>query len=284
MCNIREIEDKTIIDAVKGLFLKCTCIIGTDINNALRRAADITPSELEKDVLGYILKNNDIAAEESLPLCQDTGMAVIFAEYGSRVTIKGMSFEDAVNEGVRQAYIEGYLRKSVVADPLFGRLNTKDNTPAIIHTRVTDGNEIKLTAVAKGFGSENMSAISMMKPSDGVDGVKAFVIDTVKKAGSKACPPMVVGVGVGGTFEQCALLAKKATARSIDTVNANVFYAQLERELLESINTLDIGAAGFGGVATALGVNIEYFPTHIAGMPVAVNICCHASRHGMCII
>ncbi len=206
-------------------------------------------------------------------------MAVIFAEYGDKVCVQNGSFEEAVQQGVREAYEEGYLRKSVVSDPVFDRVNTKDNTPAIIHTKIAGGAKIRFTAGGKGFGSENMSAVKMLAPAYGVDGVKAFILDTVRAAGPNPCPPIVVGVGIGGTFERAAQLAKKATFRRIDTSHPDERYAALERELLEEINKMDIGPAGFGGKTTALGVNIETSPTHIAGMPVAVNICCHAARH-----
>ena len=211
-------------------------------------------------------------------------MAILFVEYGDKVVIENGSFEEAVNLGVRQAYTEGYLRKSIVADPVFDRINTKDNTPAVIHTRITPGDKIKITAGGKGFGSENMSAIKMLTPSYGVEGVKEFVLDTVRKAGPNPCPPVVVGVGIGGDFERCAQLAKLATFRSIDTQNADKRYADLEKELLERINKMGFGPGGLGGTNTAIGVNIETAPTHIAGMPVAVNICCHAARHKTAVI
>ena len=216
---------------------------------------------------------------EEIPLCQDTGMAVLFVEYGDKVCVQNGSFEDAVQQGVREAYDEGYLRKSVVSDPVFDRVNTRDNTPAIIHTKIVSGDKIKITAGGKGFGSENMSAIKMLTPAYGVEGVKQFILDTVRAAGPNPCPPIVVGVGIGGTFERAAQLAKKATFRAIDTHNPDERYASLEDELLEKINEMGFGPAGLGGKTTALGVNIETSPTHIAGMPVAVNICCHAARH-----
>ena len=211
-------------------------------------------------------------------------MAVLFVEYGDKVTVANGSFTDAVNEGVRRAYIDGYLRKSVVSDPVFDRINTKDNTPAVIHTQIVPGDKIKITAGGKGFGSENMSAVKMLTPSAGVEGVKKFILDTVAHAGPNPCPPMVIGVGIGGTFEKAAELAKRATMRRIDTSNPDKRYAELEKELLEEVNKMNIGPAGLGGKTTALGLNIETYPTHIAGMPVAVNICCHASRHRECVI
>lgn len=277
--NIRQINAETVTQTVKQLFLDCNYFIGKDIMTALEKARENEKSEVGKSVLTQIIENDKLAAKEEVPLCQDTGMAILFVEYGDKVVIEDGSFEDAVNEGVRQAYKDGYLRKSVVNDPVFDRLNTKDNTPAIIHTRIVKGDKIKITAGGKGFGSENMSAIKMLTPSYGIEGVKKFILDTVRTAGPNPCPPIVVGVGIGGTFERCAQLAKKATFRAIDTHNADERYAKLEDELLESINKMGFGPAGLGGTTTAIGVNIETSPTHIAGMPVAVNICCHAARH-----
>lgn len=277
--NIRQIKAETVTETVKQLFLDCNYFIGKDIMTALEKARENEKSEVGKSVLTQIIENDKLAAKEEVPLCQDTGMAILFVEYGDKVVIEDGSFEDAVNEGVRQAYKDGYLRKSVVNDPVFDRLNTKDNTPAIIHTRIVKGDKIKITAGGKGFGSENMSAIKMLTPSYGIEGVKNFILDTVRTAGPNPCPPIVVGVGIGGTFERCAQLAKKATFRAIDTHNEDERYAKLEDELLESINKMGFGPAGLGGTTTAIGVNIETSPTHIAGMPVAVNICCHAARH-----
>lgn len=277
--NIRQIKAETVTETVKQLFLDCNYFIGKDIMTALEKARENEKSEVGKSVLTQIIENDKLAAKEEVPLCQDTGMAILFVEYGDKVVIEDGSFEDAVNEGVRQAYKDGYLRKSVVNDPVFDRLNTKDNTPAIIHTRIVKGDKIKITAGGKGFGSENMSAIKMLTPSYGIEGVKKFILDTVRTAGPNPCPPIVVGVGIGGTFERCAQLAKKATFRAIDTHNVDERYAKLEDELLESINKMGFGSAGLGGTTTAIGVNIETSPTHIAGMPVAVNICCHAARH-----
>ena len=277
--NIRQIKAETVTETVKQLFLDCNYFIGKDIMTALEKARENEKSKVGKSVLTQIIENDKLAAKEEVPLCQDTGMAILFVEYGDKVVIEDGSFEDAVNEGVRQAYTDGYLRKSVVNDPVFDRLNTKDNTPAIIHTRIVKGDKIKITAGGKGFGSENMSAIKMLTPSYGIEGVKKFILDTVRTAGPNPCPPIVVGVGIGGTFERCAQLAKKATFRAIDTHNEDERYAKLEDELLESINKMGFGPAGLGGTTTAIGVNIETSPTHIAGMPVAVNICCHAARH-----
>lgn len=277
--NIRQIKAETVTETVKQLFLDCNYFIGKDIMTALEKARENEKSKVGKSVLTQIIENDKLAAKEEVPLCQDTGMAILFVEYGDKVVIEDGSFEDAVNEGVRQAYKVGYLRKSVVNDPVFDRLNTKDNTPAIIHTRIVKGDKIKITAGGKGFGSENMSAIKMLTPSYGIEGVKKFILDTVRTAGPNPCPPIVVGIGIGGTFERSAQLAKKATFRAIDTHNEDERYAKLEDELLESINKMGFGPAGLGGTTTAIGVNIETSPTHIAGMPVAVNICCHAARH-----
>lgn len=277
--EIRRIKACDVTAAVKKLFMDCNYFIGSDIMNALETACENEQSPVGKSVLSQIIENDKIAAREEIPLCQDTGMAVLFVEYGDKVVIEDGSFDEAVNEGVRQAYEEGCLRKSVVSDPVFDRVNTRDNTPAIIHTKIVGGNTIKITAGGKGFGSENMSAIKMLTPSYGVEGVKQFILDTVFKAGPNPCPPIVVGVGIGGTFERAAQLAKKATFRPIDTKNEDERYAALEDELLTEINKMGFGPAGLGGNTTAIGVNIETSPTHIAGMPVAVNICCHAARH-----
>ena len=277
--NIRQIKAEAVTQTVKQLFLDCNYFIGSDIMTALEKARENEKSEVGRNVLSQIIENDKLAAKEEIPLCQDTGMAILFVEYGDKVVIEGGSFEDAVNEGVRQAYKDGYLRKSVVDDPVFDRINTKDNTPAVIHTRIVSRDKIRITAGGKGFGSENMSAIKMLTPSYGIEGVKKFILDTVRTAGPNPCPPIVVGVGIGGTFERCAQLAKKATFRAVDTRNPDERYAQLEDELLESINKMGFGPAGLGGTTTAIGVNIETSPTHIAGMPVAVNICCHAARH-----
>lgn len=277
--EIRRIDAQLVTDTVRQLFLDCNYFIGKDIMKALATGMETEKSPVGKSVLAQIIENNNIAAEEQIPLCQDTGMAILFVEYGDKVVIENGSFEKAVQQGVREAYDKGYLRKSVVTDPVFDRVNTKDNTPAIIHTTIVEGDKIKITAGGKGFGSENMSAIKMLTPSYGIDGVKQFILDTVRTAGPNPCPPIVVGVGIGGTFERCAQLAKKATFRSIDSENSDPRYAELEKELLEEINKMGFGPAGLGGTTTALGVNVETSPTHIAGMPVAVNICCHAARH-----
>ncbi len=282
--TIRIINAQEITQTVKKLFMDCNFFIGTDITDALQNAWQNEQSPVGKQVLSQLLENNEIAKNEQLPLCQDTGMAVLFVEYGDKVAVDGGNFKDAVEEGVRQAYRDGYLRKSVVSDPVFDRINTKDNTPAVIHTDIVSGNTIKFTVGGKGFGSENMSAIKMLTPSYGEQGVIDFILETVEKAGPNPCPPMVVGVGIGGTFEQCALLAKKATFRPVNTSNPDSRYAQMENHLLEEINKMGFGPAGLGGNTTALGVNIETYPTHIAGMPVAVNICCHCARHKSAVL
>ncbi len=282
--EIRKIEAAEITAAVKKLFTDMNYFIGSDILEALKSAENNETSETAKNVLSQLTENHKIASSEEIPICQDTGMAVLFVEYGDHVVIENGSFEDAVQEGVRRAYIDGYLRKSVVKDPVFDRVNTKDNTPAIIYTDIVCGNNIKILGGCKGFGSENMSAIKMLTPSAGLDGVKEFILDCVRYAGPNPCPPIVVGIGIGGTFEKAAQLAKKATFRPINTKNSDSRYALLEDELLCEINKMGFGPAGLGGVTTAIGVNIETFPTHIAGMPVAVNICCHAARHKETII
>ena len=282
--KIREISSDEITLAVRKLFMDCNYYIGDDIMQALKKARDFEESQLAKDVLTQIIDNDELAKKEQIPMCQDTGMAVLFVEYGDRVVVDGDGFEAAVQEGVRRAYTDGYLRKSVVRDPVFDRVNTKDNTPAVIHTKIVHGDTIHIIAGGKGFGSENMSSIKMLSPSAGVEGVKAFVLDAVTYAGPNPCPPIVVGVGIGGTFERAAQLAKKATFRSINVRHPDSRYAKLEKNLLDDINKMNIGPAGLGGKTTALAVNIETTSTHIAGMPVAVNICCHACRHGEVII
>lgn len=275
---MRQIDSKEITKAVKGLCIEANYYLPKDIFNAIEKAYLEESFVISKDTLEIIMNNSKIAEEDQVPICQDTGMTCVFLEIGQDVHITGELIEDAVNEGVRQGYEEGYLRKSVVSDPI-ERINTKDNTPAVIHYEIVKGENIKITIAPKGFGSENMSKIKMLKPSDGLDGVKAFILDTVKEAGPNPCPPIVVGVGIGGTFEKAALLSKKALLRPINTRNKNLFYSKLEEEMLEKINETGIGPQGFGGRTTALGVNIETFPTHIAGLPVAVNISCHVTRH-----
>lgn len=281
--EIRKIKAETITDTVEKLFKDLNYNIGNDISEALCNAQKNEASPVGKAVISQLLENNKIASEEEIPICQDTGMAVLFVEYGERVVVDG-NFRQAIEEGVRRAYIGGYLRKSVVTDPIFDRVNTKDNTPAIIYTDIVEGDKIKILAGCKGFGSENMSQIKMLTPSAGIEGVKQFILDAVKYAGPNPCPPIVVGIGIGGTFEKAAQLSKKATLRPINTKNQDLRYAQLEDELLEEINKMGFGPAGLGGNTTAIGVNIETYPTHIAGMPVAVNICCHAARHKEAVI
>lgn len=275
---MREIKVSTITSAIKDLCINANYYLDQDIRDRLQEAQDKETFPIAKEMLTKIMINADIAKNEQMPMCQDTGMACVFVELGQEVHIAGGSLEEAIHEGVRQGYTEGYLRKSVVKDPL-DRVNTKDNTPAIIYYNIVPGDKLKITVAPKGFGSENMSGIKMLKPADGVEGVKEFIIETVKKAGPNPCPPIVVGVGIGGTFDRAANLAKKALIRPTAERNANQMYADLEAELLEKINALGIGPQGFGGRTTALAVNIEYYPTHIAGLPVAVNINCHATRH-----
>jgi len=275
---LREIPIKEIEKAVRKLCIDANYYIGDDIKEALVKAKKEETYKIAEDVLGKIIINADIAFNEDMPMCQDTGMACVFLEVGQDVHFVGGLLEDAINEGVRKGYEEGYLRKSVVKDPI-DRVNTKDNTPAIIYYDIVEGDKVKITVAPKGFGSENMSRIGMLKPSDGLEGVKNFIIETVKIAGPNPCPPMVIGVGIGGTFDKAAYLAKKALIRPINIKNKNKFYKELEEELLDTVNKLGIGPQGFGGKTTALGLNIETYPTHIAGLPVAVNINCHATRH-----
>lgn len=275
---IRTVNTEDIVKNIKEMCIEANHYLSKDMDKALKDATVSEKSELGKKILNQLQENLKIADEEMIPICQDTGMAVIFLEVGQDVHFEGMAVEDAVNEGVRQGYTEGYLRKSVVGDPII-RENTKDNTPAVIHYSIVPGDKVIITMAPKGFGSENMSRVFMLKPADGIEGVKNAVIETVKLAGPNACPPVVVGVGVGGTFEKCALLAKKALTRDIDSENSIEYVAELEKELLNEINKLNIGPGGLGGKVTALGVNIETYPTHIAGLPVAVNMCCHVNRH-----
>ncbi|MDD5923542.1 MAG: fumarate hydratase [Clostridia bacterium] len=276
------IDPSVVTSTVKQLYLDLNYNIDTDIKEKLELASKISTNDTEKYVIECIIKNSEIASTDKIALCQDTGMAVLFVEYGDEVVCP--SFSDAVNEGVRQAYADGYLRKSIVDDPLFDRKNTQDNTPAIIHTQIVKGDKIKITAGAKGFGSENMSCIKMFNPTASTEEICNYIIDCVKTAGANPCPPIIVGIGMGGTFEQAALLSKKATFRLISIRNPDIRYAQLEQKLYDEINALNIGCGGFGGNTTTLGVNIEYYPTHIAGLPVAVNISCHSTRHRSCTI
>jgi len=269
---------------VERLCIEANCNLNSDIEGALKLSLEREESPLAINVLETLIENAKIAREEQVPICQDTGMAVVFFEMGSEAHVSGgngegiMTVEDAINEGVRRGYEKGYLRKSVVKDPI-ERVNTLDNTPAVIHYSITGGDRIKITVAPKGFGSENMGAVKMFSPSYGIDGVKSFVIETVSKAGANPCPPVIVGVGIGGTIEKCALLAKRALLRTVGTGNPDAFWHRTEMELLESINSLGIGPAGFGGRTTALAIHIETFPTHIAALPVAVNIGCHVTRH-----
>ena len=281
---MREIQASEIKELVKKLLLDANFYIGEDVLAALQKARDNEPSPTGRAVLEMIIENHQVAREEQLAICQDTGMVVLFVELGQEVHIIGGDFQEAVNQGVEAAYREGYLRKSVVDDPLFERRNTRTNRPAIIYTDIVPGDKIRLQITPKGFGSENMSALEMMTPADGPDRIKDFVVETIRKAGGNPCPPTIVGVGIGGTADKACVLAKKATLRKIGAHNPDKRYARLEKEILEEINNLGIGPAGLGGRTTALAVNIEYFPTHIAGMPVAVNMQCHAARHKTAII
>ncbi|XOQ49115.1 MAG: fumarate hydratase [Eubacteriales bacterium] len=275
---MREVDVSEITAAVKSLFIDANRVLPSDLENCIAAAAEKETSGIGREVLCDLCENMKAAKELNIPVCQDTGMAVVFAEVGQEVHITGGSFEDAVNEGVHQGYVEGLLRCSVVADPI-RRGNTGDNTPAILHTRIVPGDKLVLTAAPKGFGSENMSRMKMFTPSASIDDILDFVIDTVRTAGSNPCPPIVLGVGIGGDFEKCALLAKKALCRPVSERNADPFYAELETRMLNKINELNIGPQGFGGITTALAVNIEQYPTHIAGLPVAVNVGCHVTRH-----
>lgn len=275
---VREIDCAQITEVVRNLCIEAAHQLPQDVHCALSEAAIKEKSPLGKQVLESLEENLKIAKEDQIPICQDTGMAVFFVEMGQDVHITGGLLEDAMNEGVRQGYTEGYLRKSVVKDPLI-RENTNDNTPAIVHYSIVSGDQLKVTLAPKGFGSENMSRLVMLKPADGIEGVKKVILDTVDLAGPNACPPMVVGVGIGGDFEKCALLAKHALTRPLGEHASVPYVRDLEIEMLEKINQLGIGPGGLGGTTTALAVNIETYPTHIAGLPVAVNICCHVNRH-----
>ncbi|MCW6089932.1 fumarate hydratase [Clostridium sporogenes] len=275
---MREISVNTIKKVVKKLCIEANYYLPKDVNDKIIQCKEEETWNIAKEVLQTIEENIHIAKEGNIPLCQDTGMACIFIEIGQDVHIIGGSLQDAINEGIAEGYKEGYLRKSVVSDPI-ERINTGDNTPAVIYYNIIQGDRIKITVAAKGFGSENMSKIAMLKPADGLEGIKDFILDVVKEGGPNPCPPIVVGVGIGGTFDKCAYLSKKALLRPIDSRNKNKFYKDLEEELLEKINGLGIGPQGFGGKTTALAVNIETFPTHIAGLPVAVNVSCHVTRH-----
>lgn len=275
---IRTVKTEVVTKQVREMCIEANYYLSPDMNDALKKAAGEEKSGLGTKILNQLLDNLSIAADEMIPICQDTGMAVLFLEIGQDVHFEGMPIEDAVNEGVRRGYEEGFLRKSVVGDPLL-RENTKDNTPAVIHYSIVPGDKVKITMAPKGFGSENMSRIFMLKPADGIEGVKQSVLTAVRDAGPNACPPMVIGVGIGGTFEKCAVLAKKALTRPVGVSSDIPYIRDLEQELLAKINGLGIGPGGLGGTTTALAVSINTYPTHIAGLPVAVNICCHVNRH-----
>ncbi|MCI4863786.1 fumarate hydratase [Clostridioides difficile] len=279
---MRKIKSEQIVEQVKKLCIEASLYLGEDVLSCIKEKAKSEKSEVGKNILNILVENAEIAKEKNIPICQDTGMAVFFVEIGQEVLIEGDTLTDAINEGVRQGYEEGYLRKSVVSS--INRVNTKDNTPAVIHYDMVKGDKIKIEFAAKGFGSENMSKMKMLKPSDGLEGIKKFIIDTVSEAGPNPCPPMVIGVGIGGTVDKCAQIAKKALFRELGEFNKDENIAKLESELLTAINKLGIGPQGLGGTTTALGLNIETFPTHIAGLPVVVNINCHASRHKKVVI
>ena len=280
---MKTIEVSRITETIKEMCIEANHFLSADMKEALCWAQETEESALGKQILGQLQENLCIAGEDMIPICQDTGMAVIFMEIGQEVHFTGGSLEDAINEGVRRGYVDGFLRKSVVADPLI-RDNTKDNTPAVIHYEMVPGDNVTITLAPKGFGSENMSRVFMLKPADGIEGVKEAILTAVKDAGPNACPPMVVGVGIGGTFEKCALLAKKALTRSVNERSAIPYVKEMEEELLQKINNSGIGPGGLGGRTTAFAVNINTYPTHIAGLPVAVNICCHVNRHAVRVL
>ena len=281
---MREIRANQIKDKIKELFLKANFYINPELIQRLKKALEKETSPIGKYIFNMIIENNEIASREEVPICQDTGIAVVFMEVGQEVHLVDGDFTEVINRGVKEAYQKGYLRKSVVDDPVFERKNTKTNTPAIIYTDIVPGDKIKLLVMPKGFGSENMSTIAMLKPADGEKEIVDFVVETVKKAGPNPCPPTIIGVGIGGTIDKAMVIAKKAIVRKINQPNKNPKYAALEKEILAKINNLGIGPAGLGGNITCLAVHIEYLPTHIAGLPVAVNVCCHAARHAVGII
>lgn len=280
---MRRINVETITQNIKEMCIEANHFLSPDMKKVFDEAAASEESPLGRQILGQLEENLCIAGEEMIPICQDTGMAVVFIKVGQDVHLIGGSLTDAINEGVRQGYVEGYLRKSVVKDPIY-RENTKDNTPAIIHYEIVEGEQVEITVAPKGFGSENMSRIFMLKPADGIEGVKDAILTAVRDAGPNACPPMVVGVGIGGTFEKCALMAKHALTRNLNEKSPVPYVKELEKEMLEKINGLGIGPGGLGGRVTAMAVNIETYPTHIAGLPMAVNICCHVNRHAHRVI
>lgn len=275
---MRTIHTDEIIKTIRQMCIDANLHLSEDMKDAICQASETEQSPVGKKILEQLEKNMDIAAREDIPICQDTGMAVVFLKIGQDLHIEGMNLEDAVNEGIRQGYVDGYLRKSVVRDPL-QRENTKDNTPGIIHYQIVPGDQLTITVAPKGFGSENMSRVFMLKPTDGIEGVKESILNTVREAGPNACPPMVVGVGIGGDFEKCAIMAKQALTRNVNEHSDIPYVKELEEEMLEKVNKLGIGPGGLGGTTTALAVNINTYPTHIAGLPVAVNICCHVDRH-----
>ena len=280
---MREVNVSIITDNIKEMCIEANHFLTDDMKNVFEKAVKNEESALGKQVLGQLEENLKIAGEDMIPICQDTGMAVVFINVGQDVHLTGGDITDAINEGVRRGYVDGYLRKSVVKDPIY-RENTKDNTPAVIHFNIVPGVKVDITVAPKGFGSENMSRVFMLKPADGIEGVKEAILTAVKDAGPNACPPMVVGVGIGGTFEKCAYLAKKALTRNLNEESPVEYVRDLEKEMLEKINKLGIGPGGLGGTQTALAINIETYPTHIAGLPVAVNICCHVNRHSHRVI
>ena len=280
---MRRIDVSLVTDALKEMCIEANHFLTADMKCALEQAVSAEEAPLGRQILEQLQDNLRIAAEDMIPICQDTGMAVVFAEIGQEVHFEGGSLEDAIHEGVRRGYVDGFLRKSVVKDPLI-RENTGDNTPAVIHYEIVPGDQVKLTLAPKGFGSENMSRVFMLKPADGIEGVKNAIMTAVREAGPNACPPMVVGVGIGGTFEKCTLMAKKALTRPVNEHSAIPYVREMEQELLERINRTGIGPGGLGGTTTALAVNINTYPTHIAGLPVAVNICCHVNRHAVRVL
>ena len=280
---MREVNVSIITDNIKEMCIEANHFLTDDMKNVFEKAVKNEKSALGKQVLGQLEENLKIAGEDMIPICQDTGMAVVFINVGQDVHLTGGDITNAINEGVRRGYVDGYLRKSVVKDPIY-RENTKDNTPAVIHFNIVPGDKVDITVAPKGFGSENMSRVFMLKPADGIEGVKEAILTAVKDAGPNACPPMVVGVGIGGTFEKCAYLAKKALTRDLNEESPVEYVRDLEKEMLEKINKLGIGPGGLGGTQTALAINIETYPTHIAGLPVAVNICCHVNRHSHRVI
>ena len=280
---MREVNVSIITDNIKEMCIEANHFLTDDMKNVFENAVKNEESALGKQVLGQLEENLKVAGEDMIPICQDTGMAEVFINVGQDVHLTGGDITDAINEGVRRGYVEGYLRKSVVKDPIY-RENTKDNTPAVIHFNIVPGDKVDITVAPKGFGSENMSRVFMLKPADGIEGVKEAILTAVKDAGPNACPPMVVGVGIGGTFEKCAYLAKKALTRDLNEESPVEYVRNLEKEMLEKINKLGIGPGGLGGTQTALAINIETYPTHIAGLPIAVNICCHVNRHSHRVI